>query len=179
MTGSAIDPLLAALAAGDEEAFEKVHKRFAAKMFWAALRMLDHRQDAEDVVQQVFADFIRANARLTEVNDLSAYLFSSLRRAAYKTATRRRRHPIANTELTADSAVVTSGCMVESPHNERLGRCLARLPLKQREIIALKIDGDLTFAQIGEVLGVSPNTAASRYRLALEKLRAALGAQER
>ena len=91
MTGSAIDPLLAALAGGDEEAFEKVHKRFAAKMFWAALRMLDHRQDAEDVVQQVFADFIRASARWTEVNDLSAYLFSSLRRAAYKTATRRRR----------------------------------------------------------------------------------------
>ena len=49
------------------------------------------------------------------------------------------------------------------------------MPLKQREIIALKIDGGLTFVQIGEVLGVSPNTAASRYRLALEKLRTALG----
>ena len=148
-------------------------------MFCAALRMLDHRQDAEDVVQQVFTDFIRASARLTAVNDLSAYLFSSLRRAAHKTAARRRRHPIANTELTADSAVVAAGCMVESPHHERLGGCLAGLPRKQREIIALKIDGDLTFAQIGEVLGVSPNTAASRYRLALEKLRTALGAQKR
>ena len=82
MTGSAIDPLLAALATGDEEAFEKVHQRFAAKMFWTALRMLEHRQDAEDVVQQVFADFIRARVRWTKVNDLSAYLFSSLRRAA-------------------------------------------------------------------------------------------------
>ena len=154
MTGSAIDPLLAALAARDEEAFEKVHKRYAAKMFWAALRILEHRQDAEDVVQQVFADVIRASARLTRVNDLGAYLFASLRRAAYKTATRRRRQPIANTELAADSALMTNGCMVESPHEERLGRCLARLPLKQREIIALKIDGDLTFDQIGDVLGV-------------------------
>ena len=178
MTGSAFDPLLAALAAGDEEAFEKVHQRFAAKLFWAALRMLDHRQDAEDVVQQVFADFIRAKAKWTEVNDLSAYLFSSLRHAAYKTATRRRRQPIANTELAEDAAVMTSGCLIESPRNERLVRCLARLPLKQREIIALKIDGELTFAQIGEVLGVSTNTAASRYRLALEKLRTALGAQK-
>jgi DNA-directed RNA polymerase specialized sigma24 family protein len=51
--------------------------------------------------------------------------------------------------------------------------------LKQREIIALKIDGELTFAQIGEVLGISPNTAASRYRLALEKLRTALGVRVR
>ena len=179
MTGPAIDPLLAALVAGDEEGFEEVHKRFAAQMFWAALRMLNHRQDAEDVVQQVFADFFRARARWSEVNDLNAYLFSSLRRAAHKTATRRRRHPIADTELAADAAVMTAGCMAESPHGELLGRCLARLPLKQREIIALKIDGDLTFAQIGEVLGVSPNTAASRYRLALERLRTALGAQKR
>jgi RNA polymerase sigma-70 factor (ECF subfamily) len=179
MTGSAFDPLLAALAAGDEEAFEKVHKRFAARMFWAALRMLDHRQDAEDLVQQVFADFLRAKAKWAAVNDLSAYLFSSMRRAAYKTAARRRRQPIANSELAADAAVMTAGCMVESPHNERLVRCLAGLPLKQREIIALKIDGELTFAQIGEVLGVSPNTAASRYRLALEKLRTSLGAPKR
>ena len=161
MTGSAIDPLLAALAAGDEEAFEKVHKRFAAKMFWAALRMLDHRQDAEDVVQQVFADFIGAKARWVEVNDLSAYLFSSLRHAAYKTASRRRRQPIANTELAADAAAMTLGRSDESPHNERLVRCLAGLPLKQREIIALKIDGELTFAQIGEVLGVSARRMSS------------------
>ncbi len=178
MTDSGVDPLLAGLAAGDEEAFETVHERFAARLFWAALRMLDHRQDAEDAVQQVFADFIRASARLTQVNDLSAYLFSSLRHAAQKAATRARRQPIADTELAADTAVMTSECEVDSPHDERLRRCLARLPRKQREIIALKIDGELTFSQIAEVLGVSPNTAASRYRLALEKLRTALGVQK-
>jgi RNA polymerase sigma-70 factor (ECF subfamily) len=179
MTDSGVDPLLARLAAGDEEAFEKVHERFAGRMYWAALRMVDHRQDAEDAVQQVFAALIRASARLTRVNDLSAYLFSSLRRAAQKTATRARRQPIADTELAADAAVTASDCPAESPRNERLERCLAGLPLKQREIIAMKIDGELTFAQIGEVLGVSPNTAASRYRLALEKLRTSLGARVR
>ena len=47
--------------------------------------------------------------------------------------------------------------------------------LDQREVIALKVDGGLTFAEVAACLGVSPNTAASRYRYALEKLRAALG----
>ncbi len=42
-------------------------------------------------------------------------------------------------------------------------------------MVVLKIDGDLTFAQIAEVLGIPANTAASRYRYALEKLRSALG----
>ena len=43
-------------------------------------------------------------------------------------------------------------------------------------MVALKIDGELTFAQIAQVIGVSINTAASRYRYALQKLRTSLEA---
>jgi RNA polymerase sigma-70 factor (ECF subfamily) len=57
----------------------------------------------------------------------------------------------------------------------RLERAVQALPPEQQELIALKIDGALTFAEIAAVLGISPNTAASRYRYALEKLRASLG----
>ena len=41
---------------------------------------------------------------------------------------------------------------------------------KLREVVVMKIWGDLTFAQISETLAISPNTAASRYRYALEQL---------
>ncbi|MEJ1974466.1 MAG: sigma-70 family RNA polymerase sigma factor [Lacunisphaera sp.] len=51
---------------------------------------------------------------------------------------------------------------------------LQRLPDEQREVLVLKIWQELTFEQIGEVLGISPNTAASRYRYALTALRAQL-----
>jgi RNA polymerase sigma-70 factor (ECF subfamily) len=56
----------------------------------------------------------------------------------------------------------------------RLEQALRTLPPEQRELVALKIEGDLTFGEIAVVLGISPNTAASRYRYALEKLRLAL-----
>jgi RNA polymerase sigma-70 factor (ECF subfamily) len=56
----------------------------------------------------------------------------------------------------------------------RLEQALQMLPPTQRELIALKIEGGLTFAEIGSILGISPNTAASRYRYALAKLRTAL-----
>ena len=56
----------------------------------------------------------------------------------------------------------------------RLDRALAALPREQREVMALKIDGGLTFAQVAAVLGIRPNTAASRYRYALGKLRRSL-----
>jgi DNA-directed RNA polymerase specialized sigma24 family protein len=55
--------------------------------------------------------------------------------------------------------------------NESLAHALASLPPEQREAVGLEIDGGLTFAEIGAVAGISPNTAASRYRYALEKLR--------
>jgi RNA polymerase sigma-70 factor (ECF subfamily) len=48
---------------------------------------------------------------------------------------------------------------------------LLRLPPEQREVLVLKIWQELTFEQIGEILALSPNTAASRYRYALGALR--------
>jgi RNA polymerase sigma-70 factor (ECF subfamily) len=56
-----------------------------------------------------------------------------------------------------------------------LERALDRLPVEQREVVALKLEGRLTFEEIGAALAISPNTAASRYRYALERLRDALG----
>lgn len=57
-------------------------------------------------------------------------------------------------------------------------RCLARLPAEQREVIVLKIWHEYTFEKIGELLELSPNTAAGRYRYGLQKLRACLNGEE-
>jgi len=56
--------------------------------------------------------------------------------------------------------------------------CLATLPAAQREVIVLKIWHDYTFEQIGELLEISPNTAAGRYRYGLQKLKACLKGAE-
>ena len=53
-------------------------------------------------------------------------------------------------------------------------RCLQSLDQPQREVIVLKIWHGHTFEEIGELLEISPNTAAGRYRYGLEKLRKAL-----
>ena len=50
-------------------------------------------------------------------------------------------------------------------------RCLAELPREQREVIVLKIWHQHTFEAIGELLEVSPNTVAGRYRYGLQKLK--------
>lgn len=53
-------------------------------------------------------------------------------------------------------------------------RCLERLPKDQREVIILKIWHEYTFEEIAELLELSPNTAAGRYRYGLQKIRSCL-----
>lgn len=62
----------------------------------------------------------------------------------------------------------------ESPVERAAMYCLAKLPREQREAVVLKIWHNHTFAEIGALLELSPNTVAARYRYALDKLRAEL-----
>jgi RNA polymerase sigma-70 factor (ECF subfamily) len=103
------------------------------------------------------------------VRDLDAYVFAILRNTVGHRLRQQRKEqqrlrllaPVTTDSVSADSC-------------DDLQDALKSLPPLQREVIALKVDGGLTFAQIAEILQVSPNTAASRYRYALEKLRKAL-----
>ena len=165
------DPLLPGLAAGQSQAFDLLYDRFARRLFAAAMRILGRREDAEDVVQEVFMAMVRSRRQLGNVDNLTAYLFTALRHAAARHAVRLSRQPVA-TEA-AEEAMATE-VEQDHPRGEELRWAIAALPREQREVIAMKTDGDLTFAQIGQVLDVSPNTVASRYRYALEKLRSAL-----
>jgi len=166
------DRLPARLAKEQEEAFAEAYDRYARRLYRTALAALGRREDAEDAVQEVFASLVRSRRQLAAVRNLSAYLFVALRRAAGRIASRRALQPITSDDTCREAA---SPASLPGPmDNHRLVRALAELPPEQREVISLKIDGELTFAQIGEVLQISPNTAASRYRYALEKLRSRL-----
>ena len=59
----------------------------------------------------------------------------------------------------------------ESPEERAAMRCLAELPVDQREVIVLKVWHQCTFEEIGGLLEISPNTAAGRYRYGLQKMR--------
>ena len=173
MTRPGTDPLLAGLAAGDQQAFRVLYDRYAGRLYGAARAVLGRREDAEDAVQEVFAGVVRSRRGLTEVKDLTAYLFAALRRAAGRVAQRRSREP-STLEAVGEVPARAEPSRSPDPRSERLASALRALGPEQREVIALKIDGQLTFVQIGQVLGTSANTAASRYRYALEKLRRAL-----
>lgn len=170
------DPLIVGLADGDERAYAELYDRFGGRLYRTAMGMLGRCHDAEDVVQEVFMGILQSRRRLVDVQDLTAYLFTALRRAAGRCAKRRAQTSALPEAAASALPAAEEGQDHSSPRSERLERALWSLPAEQRDVISLKVDGELTFAQIGQVLGVGMNTAASRYRYALEKLRAALEA---
>jgi RNA polymerase sigma-70 factor (ECF subfamily) len=170
MSSLGADPLLAGLAAGGEEAFAALYDRYGGALYRTALGLLGRREDAEDAVQEVLTAMVRSRRKLGEVRDLTAYLFASLRRSAGRLAARRARQPAGAPQAVEDAAAGGPAAPGD-PREHRLERAVRALPDEQQVVIALKINGGLTFAQIAEVVGVPANTAASRYRYALQKLR--------
>ncbi|MDP6544373.1 MAG: RNA polymerase sigma factor [Phycisphaerae bacterium] len=172
MTDGGLDKLPPALAAGDEQAYATLYDILGERLFRVAVAMTGCRQDARDLVQELFVAMVRSRDKLAGVENLAAYMFTSLRRLAIRTSSRQKRNAAAVAGRARQEAASRSG---HPPgENEHLERALTALGASQREVIALKIDGGLTFAEIASVLGISANTAASRYRYALEKLRSIL-----
>jgi RNA polymerase sigma-70 factor (ECF subfamily) len=160
------------LAEGREEAFAALYDRHGPALFRVARAMLGSTPDAEDAVQELFVGLVRVRRRLGAVENLQAYLFAALRHAVAKIAAHRL--PGAAQADALDQVAAPTGRTGDAERSARLERAVRALPCAQRELVALKIDGGLTFVEIAVLLGISPNTAASRYRYALEKLRDAM-----
>jgi RNA polymerase sigma-70 factor (ECF subfamily) len=175
MEGPDADSLPAGLAAGDMRAFAALYDRFGERLYRTALSMLGRPEDAEDTVQEVFVAVLKARLRSKHNKDLTAYLFTVLRHAAARCAARRARGPELSETAVQEAVSADQHKNYEDSYGDRLRHALLKLPVEQREVVSLKIGGELTFAEIAEVLGVNANTAASRYRYALEKLRVWLG----
>lgn len=146
-------------------------------MYRVALRILGRREDAEDTVQEVFLAAVRSHKKLANVRDLTAYLFAAVCRAAGRCAVRRNRAVPISSAATENAAAPFEPTIADGPDWARLQQAVRALPDEQREVLSLKIDGELTFAQIAEIVGVGISTAASRYQYALRKLRASLAGQ--
>ena len=133
------------------------------------------RADGEDAVQDGFVRFWKSRGR---AKDETAYLFACVRTAALdlsRTGERRKRHEAAANVF--ENAPPPPPPPPRDDLREAVEVALERLPGEQREVLVMKIWGGLTFAQIGEVLAIPANTAASRYRYALERLEATLATE--
>ena len=173
MTSPRRDPLCEALADGREEAFANLYDRFALRMFRVAVAILVSTHDAEDAVQDTFVSLVRFRRGFRTVRNLRAYVLGAARNAAVRRLRRRSRTP-APVDPADLALAAPSPAPLPTDRAARLQRALRTLPPEQRDVVALHVDGGLTLAETADALGLRLNNVASRYRYALQKLRAGL-----
>ena len=165
---------------GDPAALCRIYERYRDGLIKVAAALLNDRSGVEDVLHDVFVEFARTTGRFRLRGSLPGYLSICVaNRARDLNRTRRRRSAVAMDELNTPSV---GG---DSPEHRAMSRelaakldaALAELPDEQREILVLHLQGGLPFREIAGLREISINTAMSRYRYALEKMRSALNGE--
>ncbi|MDR1498560.1 MAG: sigma-70 family RNA polymerase sigma factor [Puniceicoccales bacterium] len=147
--------------------------RNGARFLLCARQWTRSQADAEDVLQEAFVRFWRHQRHLP--GDPAALLVTSIRRAALDLVRREtRRTNREQSSLVLDGEPISWFEPADNAADQLLQDALERLPDAQRQVVALKIWGGLTFDEIARQLDCSLNTAASRYRYALARLRETL-----
>ena len=180
-----------AFKAGDARAFSTLVTRHRGSVFNFILRYTNHRQRAEDLLQETWLKVVRSSSEYQPKARFTTWVFTIARNLCVDSARKESYRktdsldaPVAGGEE-GDRAL---GELVQdeqgsSPdraaHNVRLRplleKALQALPDEQREVFLLREYHGVGFKEIAEVTGVNENTVKSRMRYALEGLRKRLG----
>ena len=142
----------------------------APKFLLFARQQARYEADAQDLVQEAVVEACRREQD-GELPPLGL-VFATIRRRAIDLARSQDRR--AGRELVAMQPVPVSWfetSVEDRERNQLIQDAMNRLPENYRQVLTLKVWGELTFAEIADALGIPANTAASRYRYGLTELR--------
>jgi RNA polymerase sigma-70 factor (ECF subfamily) len=179
--------LLAAARAGDRAAFDALVTLHLERVWNLVWRVLRHREDTEDVVQEVFLTAWRGLHRFRGEARLGTWLQTiAVSRALNhrsKSAVRMSRKAVPLEEAEAESAAdprptASPLRLLEAGElHRRLSRCLERLPEAWREVLLLRHGGTQSYEAIAVSLGLAIGTVRSRLARARLALRDCLEAK--
>ena len=159
-------------ARGDRDAFARLVARYQRPLVSFAYRYLGQREDAEDAAQDALVRVYFSLSGLRQPERFSAYLFATAlnicrRRAQY------RRQP-AEREDGPDAAAAPEAAVEGRAEHDRVLDAISALPEEYRSVVSLRVENELSFAEIGRIVGAEEGTCRVRFHRAREMLRAAL-----
>jgi RNA polymerase sigma-70 factor (ECF subfamily) len=180
--GDADAQLMLRYAAGDARAFDELYATHRSALWRFIRRSVKDAAAADDVFQDCWwrviahRDCYRPEARF------ATWLYRIAHNCCMDHWRKRGRR--GKRETADDGAIVAAAddasagplaAALEGEAGERLAAALERLPQEQRAAFLLYVEGGLSVAEIGETTGVNPETAKSRLRYAVARLKQALG----
>lgn len=160
----------------DDFELERLYDDHAQALFAFLLNLTRQPDDTRDLLQDIFVKLAHDPGLLRQAREERAFLLRLAHNAAIdlmrRRSTRVKYHDQFAEQPTSPFAAAPDPDT--AAFRSELAAALAELPPEQRTVAHLKLWEGLTFEQIAEILEVPPNTAASRYRYALDKLRVRL-----
>jgi RNA polymerase sigma-70 factor (ECF subfamily) len=175
---------------GDDQAFEELLKMYAQEALNYFFRMTRERHLAEDMTQELFLKVYKYRKSYRPSSGFKYFLFRIARNMWIDHFRKRKSGPAFFTlqgpvgrggerrdswadRKSEDEPPQEQAIRKEQVH--RLEEAVARLPAKQREVIALALEGGLKYAEIAQIAGVPVGTIKSRMHAAVTQLRKWLG----
>lgn len=163
---------------GDVAAFETLYRRHNDALYRYLLRLCQHRSSAEDVFQEVWSKIVRARESYRPTAKFTTFLYRVAHNCFIDHVRRNKRHNhVADVEpdTQPDPADLPETETERSLARRRLDAALMELPDEQRDVFLLREEAGLSLDQIAAVTNTNRETAKSRLRYAVGKLRAAVG----
>ncbi len=152
---------------------ERLYDEHAQALFAFLLNLTRNEDQTRDVLQEVFVKLAREPKLLAGARDVRAFLLRLAHNAAVDLMRRRGARQKYHEQFGAEHLGIFAATTDPDEAVFRAGLigALGQLPPDQRAVVHLKLWEGLTFERIAEALEIPPNTAASRYRYGLDKLR--------
>ncbi len=156
----------------------RIYLKYKDDLLTVARSLVCNTNTAEDCLQDVFVSLASDGRNIR--SNLKAYLLSCVVNRARDHLRRRNAQSNCQVNMPARRPGVMDppSILARDDRLRAVTRALEQLPLEQREIIVLHLQGDMKFSRIAAMLGMSINTVQSRYRYGMGKLRQLLAPKE-
>lgn len=162
------------------ERIERAFARYQKELLGTLYHLIGNVEDAQDALQEAFVKCWRHRDEIAHVDCLRAWIYRvvlntgrDLRQSAWKRKRRSMDEPTAEALKSADDDPATDSIRREEV--AQLRRALLDLRPEEKEVFLLRENGELTYEQMAEALGIPVGTVKTRMRGALARLRGVLG----
>lgn len=179
------DALCRAFLAGNEAAFGELFRRHQRLVYALVRRYSPRPEDARDLTQRAFLKAFeaarRALPRLSAVGEIPfkawlARIAINLGKNHARQTNRWRLAPVTALEYSAEPAPSAVDALIRADRERMTRTAVLSLPRRQREVFTLRIDADLSFAEIAQALGITANNAKVHFHHAVKRLKATVAA---
>ena len=170
------------IASGDDGAFTQLYLHFGKKLVQFAITIVRSKEVAEELVEDVFVNIWSGRAGITDISNITVYLYVSVKNRALNTLSRKARElvtaPFDYLDTPLDEfAADPYDLMITAEMMARMRQAIDSLPPRCKMIFKLIRENGLRYKEVSEVLNISVNTIDAQMAIAVRKICNALEIQ--